>query len=53
MKDKNSNGYFDIVELQKKYGFSDNVCEFKNMEEAKKYITDTQRTKSNVQRKGL
>lgn len=53
LKDKNSKGYFDIVKLQKKYGFSDNVCEFKNVEEAKKYITDTQRTKSNVQRKGL
>lgn len=53
VKNKDSYGYFHIVDLQKKYGFSDQVYEFETVESAKKYITDTLRTKSNVQKKGL
>lgn len=53
VKNKNSYGYFHIVDLQKKYGFSDQVYEFETVESAKKYITDTLWTKSNVQKKGL
>ena len=53
VKNKNSDGYLRIVGLQKKYGFSDQVYEFETVESAKKYITDTLRTKSNVQKKGL
>lgn len=53
VKNKDSYGYFHIVDLQKKYGFSDRVYEFETVESAKKYITDTLRTKSNVQKKGL
>ncbi len=53
VKNKDSYGYFHIVDLQKKYGFSDQVYEFETVESAKKYITDTLWTKSNVQKKGL
>ena len=53
VKDKNSNGYLNIVKLQQKYGFSDQVCEFENIESAKEYIMDTQRTKHKAQEKGL
>lgn len=53
VKNKDSYGYFHIVDLQKKYGFSDQVYEFETVEFAKKYITDTLWTKSNVQKKGL
>lgn len=53
VKEKNSRGYFEIVNLQKKYGFSDRVCEFEDIMSAKKYISDVQRTNTNSQRKGL
>lgn len=55
VKNKNSDGYLRIVGLQKKYGFSDQVYEFDATEAAKKYVSDTMRTKSklNGQRKGL
>lgn len=53
VKEKNSSGYSDIVELQKKYGFSDRVCEFNDITLAKKYISDVQRANTNSQRKGL
>lgn len=53
VKEKNSRGYFEIVNLQKKYGFSDRVCEFEDITSAKKYISDVQRTNTNSQRKGL
>ena len=53
VKEKNSRGYSDIVNLQKKYGFSDRVCEFEDITSAKKYISDVQRTNTNSQRKGL
>lgn len=53
VKEKNSSGYSDIVKLQKKYGFSDRVCEFNDITLAKKYISDVQRTNTNSQRKGL
>lgn len=53
VKNKDSYGYFHIVDLQKKYGFSDQVYEFETVKSAKKYITDTLLTKSNVQKKGL
>lgn len=53
VKEKNSRGYFEIVNLQKKYGFSDRVCEFEDIMSAKKYISDVQRANTNRQRKGL
>lgn len=53
VKNKNSDGYLRIVGLQKKYGFSDQVYEFDTPAAAKKYVSDTMRTKSNGKRKGL
>lgn len=40
VKERNSGGYMKLAALQKKYGFSDSVIEFKNLEDAYNYINE-------------
>ena len=52
VQEKNQAGYLKILDLQKKYGFSDKVIEFDDIKDAKKVIFDSQKYKdSNKQRK--
>lgn len=51
VKEKNTDGYKDIVKLQKRYGFSDNICEFDNLENAHLYTDDIRKKESSRQRK--
>lgn len=51
VKEKNVGGYMDIVKLQKKYGFSDNVIEFENLENAHQYMDDMKKKELSKQRK--
>ena len=55
VKNKNSDGYLQIVGVQKKYGFSDQVYEFDTPAAAKKYVSDAMamHTKANSPRKGI
>ncbi|MDD3416011.1 MAG: relaxase/mobilization nuclease domain-containing protein [Lachnospiraceae bacterium] len=40
VKERNSGGYMKLTALQKKYGFSDNVTEFNDLEEVHNYINE-------------
>lgn len=52
IQEKNQDGFLQIVELQNKYGFSDKVVEFGNIQDARKYVLDSQNRKvSSNQRK--
>ena len=52
VQEKNRDGFLQIVELQNKYGFSDKVVEFGNIQDARKYVLDSQNRKvSSNQRK--
>ena len=52
IQEKNQEGFLQIVELQNKYGFSDKVVEFGNIQDARKYVLDSQNRKvSSNQRK--
>lgn len=52
VQEKNQDGFLQIVELQNKYGFSDKVVEFGNIQDARKYVLDSHNRKvSNNQRK--